>query len=215
MVRELFKFYIKVIKDPSNNIPSIFFLGVATFGVITLFSIIITDIFTFPFILVATIASFIAMWYIKILGTLTQNLDKMEENIDTLKESNDRLHSELKAMQTLRESLEAYAKENNSNLKKVVEDINSSFKKLERITQENERVLLYKIAQDLEFMDNRAGMSQEEYDRFIKRVPDYLKKEFKPFMEVAKEDGKIDYRELEGVIKSILDHKRVGIKEKI
>ncbi len=68
----------------------------------------------------------------------------MEENIDTLKESNDRLHSELKAMQTLRESLEAYAKENNSNLKKVVEDINSSFKKLERITQENERVLLYK-----------------------------------------------------------------------
>jgi uncharacterized protein YoxC len=210
MVRELFKFYIKVIKDPSNNIPSIFFLGVATFGVITLFSIIITDIFTFPFILVATIASFIAMWYIKILGTLTQNLDKMEENIDTLKESNDRLHSELKAMQTLRESLEAYAKENNSNLKKVVEDINSSFKKLERITQENERVLLYKIAQDLEFMDNRAGMSQEEYDRFIKRVPDYLKKEFKPFMEVAKEDGKIDYRELEGVIKSILDNKRVA-----
>ncbi len=210
MVRELFKFYIKVIKDPSNNIPSIFFLGVATFGVITLFSMVITDIFVFPFVLVATIASFIAMWYIKLLGTLTQNLEKMEENINVLKESNDRLHSELEAMETLRKSLEAYAKENNSNLKKVIEDINSSFKKLERITKENERVLLYKIAQDLEFMDNRAGMSKEEYNRFIKRVPEYLKKEFKPFIEVAKEDGKIDYRELEGVIKSILDNKRVA-----
>jgi biopolymer transport protein ExbB/TolQ len=209
-MRELISFYAKVLKNPIQNIPSIFFLGVALFGLLTLFSLIVTDILTFPFILIATIASFIAMWYIKILGTLSENLEKMEQNIDKLKESNDKLHNELKAMQALRESLEAYAKENNSSLKKVIEDINNSFKKLEEITKENERVLLYKIAQDLEFMDRKAGMSKEEYDRFIKRVPEYLKGEFKSFYEVARDDNKIDYKELEGVIKSILENRKVA-----
>jgi len=208
-MRELISFYRKVLKNPISNIPSLFFLGVAIFGLLTLFSLLFTDIFTFPFVLIATIASFIAMWYIKILGTLSQNLEKMEQNIDRLKESNDKLHSELQAMQSLRRSLETYAKENNSNLKQVIEDINGSFKKLEEITRENERVLLYKIAQDLEFMDRKEGMSQEEYRRFIKRVPDYLKGEFKDFNEVAQNDNRIDYRELEGVIKSILENKKV------
>jgi len=207
MVKELFLFYKKVLNNPMSNIPSLFFLGVAIFGLVTLVSLIVTDFFTIPFILIGTIASLIAMWYIKILGTLSENLEKMEQNIDTLKKSNDKLHSELQAMETLRKSLETYAKENDSNLKKVIEDINSSFKKLEEITKENEKILLYKIAQDLEFMDNRAGMSREEYRRFIERVPEYLKTEFKSFEEVAKSDRKIDYEELSGVIKSIITNR--------
>jgi len=211
MLKELLLFYRKVLQNPMSNIPSLFFLGVALFGVVTLISLIVTDIFTFPFILVATIASFIAMWYIKILGTLSENLEKMEENINTLKESNDKLHSELQAMESLRKSLEIYAKENDSNLKKVIEDINNSFKKLERITRENERILLYKIAQDLEFMDKKAGMSKEEYRRFIERVPAYLKTNFKSFDEVAREDKRIDYKELSGVIQNILDKDRPKI----
>jgi len=208
MLKELFLFYRRVLQNPMSNIPSLFFLGVAIFGIFTIVSLIVTDIFTFPFILVATIASFIAMWYIKVLGTLSENLERMEENIDTLKQSNDKLHRELEAMENIRKSLEIYAKENDTNLKKVIEDINSSFKKLEQITKENERILLYKIAQDLEFMDNKAGMSREEYNRFIKRVPAHLKGEFKSFDEVARGDKTIDYKELSGVIQSILNQQQ-------
>jgi len=207
MVKELLLFYKKVLNNPMSNLPSLFFLGVAIFGLVTLVSLIVTDFFTIPFILIGTIASLIAMWYIKILGTLSENLEKMEENIETLKKSNDKLHNELQAMENLRKNLEIYAKENDSNLKKVIEDINGSFKKLEEITKENEKILLYKIAQDLEFMDNRAGMSKEEYRRFIQRVPEYLKTEFKPFEEIAKSDKKIDYKELSGVIKSIITNR--------
>jgi len=207
-MKELFAFYKKVLNNPLQNIPSLFFLGVALFGVLTLVSLLVTDILTFPFVFVATIASFLAMWYIKVLGTLSENLEKMEENIDELKESNDKLHEELNAMEKLRKSLESYAQENNSSLKKVISEINQSFEKLEAITKENEKVLLYKIAQDLEFMDKKVGMTQEEYQRFIKRVPRYLKVKFKPFDEIANNDKKIDYKELSGVIQSIIDNQK-------
>ncbi len=153
-MRELFLFYSKVLKNPVKNIPSLLFLTVAIFGIVTLISSFVTDILIFPFTTIATISSFIAMWYIKVLGTLSENLEKMEGSIDELNRSNSRLHSELKAMESLRKSLEEYADESNSNLREVVDSINSSFQKLERITEDNERVLLYKIAQDLEFMDN-------------------------------------------------------------
>jgi hypothetical protein len=56
-------------------------------------------------------------------------------------------------------------------------------------------------------MDNKAGMNQDEYQRFIKRIPIYLKGNFKSFNEVAKSDKKIDYKELSGVIQSILKEK--------
>lgn len=196
-------------KSPLANIPSLFFLGVGLFGLVTLFSMIVTDLFVFPFVLIATIAVFVAMWYIGILGTLKENLEKMEESIENLKNNNDRLRTELNAMEELRKNLEKYADENNSNLKKVLTDINGSFKRLEEITMENEKTLLYRIAQDLEFMDNRAGMSRDEYNRFVKRIPLFLQTSFvslgdKTFDKVAGEDKNIDYKEIEQLIQSII-----------
>ncbi len=208
-MQELLLFYKKVFNHPLQNIPSLFFLGTALFGILTLLSLLISDFLVVPFVLVATVALFVAMWYIKILGTLSENLEKMEENVEQLKDSNDKLHEELQAMENLRKNLESYAQENNTSLKKVVSEINQSFQKLEAITKENEKVLLYKIAQDLEFMDKKIGMSQEEYQRFIKRVPSYLKAKFKPFDEIANSDKKIDYKELSGVIQSILDQQKI------
>jgi hypothetical protein len=80
---------------------------------------------------------------------------------------------------------------------------------LENITIENEKTLLYRIAQDLEFMDKKAGMSRDEYQRFIKRIPLYLQNSFvslgdKTFEEVAGEDKNIDYKEIEQLIQTII-----------
>jgi len=202
-------FIKNTIKNPLSNIPSLFFLGVGIFGLVTLFSLLITDLLVFPFVLISTIATFIAMWYIGVLGTLKENLEKMEKSIEELKNNNDRLRMELNSMEELRKNLEKYADKNNKDFKKVLTDINSSFKRLENITIENEKTLLYRIAQDLEFMDKKAGMSRDEYQRFIKRIPLYLQNSFvslgdKTFEEVAGEDKNIDYKEIEQLIQTII-----------
>jgi hypothetical protein len=91
-------FIKNTIKNPLSNIPSLFFLGVGIFGLVTLFSLLITDLLIFPFVLISTIATFIAMWYIGVLGTLKENLEKMEKSIEELKNNNDRLRMELNSM---------------------------------------------------------------------------------------------------------------------
>ncbi len=201
--------YKQLLKDPLSNIPSLLFLGVALFGIVTLIVSFLTNILVFPFILIAIISSFIALWYIGILGTLKENLEEMEKSINLLKSNNDRLHNELEAMQDLRKHLEIYAKDNQSNFKEVLDNFHKSFKRLEDITISNERTLLYRIAQDLEFMDNKVGMNKQEYERFIRRVPKHLQEAFHKlnkthFDEVAGADKKIDYKEVQSLISSIV-----------
>ncbi len=204
--------YKRLLKDPISNIPSLLFLGVAIFGIVALIVSFITNILVFPFMLIAIISSFIALWYIDILGTLKENLKEMEESINLLKSNNDRLHNELNAMEELRKHLELYAKENKSNFNEVLDNFHKSFKRLEDITISNERTLLYRIAQDLEFMDNKEGMSKQEYKRFIRRVPKHLQLSFDKlnkthFDEIAGADKKIDYKEVQNLISSIITKK--------
>jgi len=208
-MNQILSIYKNIVVNPMSNIPSLLFSGVAMFGVVALFFSFITDLFTFPFILVAIISSLIAMWYIGHLGTLKENLEKMTQSVDMLKSNNDRLHNELNALQKLRQNLEMYAEKNNSDFQKVLEGINQSFQRLEVITTENERTLLYRIAQDLEFMDRKVGMNQDEYQRFIDRVPSHLQTSFlslknTTFTSIAGVDKKIDYKEIENLVTSII-----------
>jgi len=204
-MHELILFYKKVLKDPFENLPSLFFMGVAIFGLLTLLSLIITELLVVPFIILGTVASLIALWYIKLLGTLSENLEKMEQHLNELKRSNDQLHEEIEAMGHLRERLEQYAETNNSTLSKVIEEINRTVYRLEQITRENEKVLLYKIAQDLEFMDHQAGMTENEYQRFIERVPRYLQIEFESFDRLTKDKKLLEYSTLATVIHKIME----------
>jgi len=208
-MNRLFSLYQNLFNSSKLNIPALFFLGVATFGIITLFSSFITDFLLFPFVLVATIASFFAVWYLNILGSLTQQVDKLEITVESLKESNDTLHSELLALTSLRENLELYAKENKKDFTKVLKEINNSFSRLENITKSNERVLIARVAQDLEFLDNKAGMKREEYERFINRVPNNLKAKFNElgynsFDKVAGDNNLVDYKEIKSIVQSVV-----------
>ena len=42
----------------------------------------------------------------------------------------------------------------------------------------NFRSLLEKLAADIEMMDKKEGLSPEEFDRFLARVPKHLKAKF-------------------------------------
>ena len=184
-------------------------MGLGVFGIITLLSSFITDFLLFPFGLVATIASFFAMWYLNILGSLTEQVDKLEVTVESLKDSNDKLHSELLALQSLRESLELYAKNSKNDFSKVLKDINGSFHRLENITRSNEKVLIARVAQDLEFLDAKEGMRREEYERFVNRIPNNLKERFNElgyasFDKVAGDNNIVDYKEIKSIVQSVV-----------
>jgi len=206
---KLFSIYKTLLNNPTSNIPALFFMGLGLFGVIVIIISFITDFFTFPFILVATISSFFAMWYLNLLGSLTEQVGKLETTVETLKDSNDTLHSELLSLQTLRENLEIYAQNNKDDFRKVLNDVNSTFERLENITKENEKVLIARVAQDLEFLDNKEGMKREEYERFINRVPNNLKSKFKElgytsFDKVAGDNNIVDYKEIKNIVQSLV-----------
>jgi FtsZ-binding cell division protein ZapB len=208
-MNKLFSLYKTLFHNDRLNIPALFFMGLGVFGLIALSISFVSDFMLFPFAIMGTLGSFFAMWYLNILGSLTEQVDKLEVTVESLKESNDTLHNELLALESLRESLEMYAKENQKDFSKVLKDINGSFHRLETITKANEKVLIARVAQDLEFLDSKVGMKRDEYERFVNRIPNNLKAKFDAlgyasFDKVAGENKMVDYREIKSIVQSLL-----------
>lgn len=236
-----------LLRDPLSNLPSLFLLGVAVLGIITLLSSFFIDLLVFPFLLIAILASLFAMWHIRILGsmkvqieqlteqnqqfavenktfaesnvafvnnidTLKSNLVDMATTVDTLKLNNDRLHSELTALQTLRMHLQSYADDTKLDFKQLLQEANQSFEHLEVITQANERILLQRVAQDLEFLDREVGMQRSEYERFVRRIPEHLQASFTAlgdtsFEQVAGDDQRVDHDEIQALVHQMIQDK--------
>jgi len=206
---KLFSLYKTLFHKDKLNIPALFFMGLGVFGLIAIITSLISDFMIFPFAIISTLASFFAMWYLNILGSLTEQVDKLELTVENLKGSNDKLHNELLALESLRENLNIYAKENQKDFSKVLKDINDSFNRLENISKENEKVLIARVAQDLEFLDSKAGMKREEYARFVNRIPNNLKQRFDElgydsFDKVAGENNIVDYKEIKSIVQSVV-----------
>ncbi len=208
-MNKIVSLYKTLFANDKKNIPALFFLGLGLFGLLAMITSFISDFMLFPFAMVGTLASFFAFWYLNILGSLTEQVEKLESTVESLKESNDTLHSELVALELLRENLELYAKDNQEDFSKVLKDINDSFRRLENITKSNERVLIARVAQDLEFLDNKEGMKREEYERFVNRVPNNLKEKFNAlgydsFDKVAGANNTVDYKEIKSIVQSVV-----------
>ena len=240
--------------DPFSNLPSFFLMGVGFFGIVTLISSFFVDFLNSPFLIVAILSSFFAMWHIRMLGSLKEqiehlteennklteenrkfsinnknfegkidqfskendilsgNMFEMEQSIEVLKINNDRLHFELEALQTLRGNLQTYADEAQMDFSQLLGEVNQSFQRLEIITMENERALLQRIAQDLEFLDHQPGMQRDEYNRFVERIPTHLQDAFikvgnTSFDQMAGEDEEIDYQEIRALVHSVINDK--------
>lgn len=238
--------------NPLDNLPSLFLLGVAVFGVVTLVSLFIMDMLVFPFVLVAIMTCLFAAWHIRLLGSmkvqvehlteennklsgenekfatsnasftrkieqfeaenqrLSGNLNEMEATADALKKNNDLLHQELTALQNLRNNLQAYADETKLDFSQLLEEVNQNFNRLEVITAANERVLLQRIAQDLEFLDQEAGMQRDEYERFVHRIPEHLQKKFvvldgTSFEQVAGDNKRVDHQEIQTLVHKMIE----------
>jgi FtsZ-binding cell division protein ZapB len=246
-----------LLANPLDNLPSLFLMGVAAFGLLTLVSFFVMDLLTIPFILVATFASLFAAWHIRLLGSmkvqiehlteqnnklatenekfaasnasftqkieqfeggntrLGHNLTEAEAIADALKHNNNRLHQELGALQSLRSNLQRYADETKLDFSQLLDEVNESFRHLKVITIANERVLLQRIAQDLEFLDHKIGMQKDEYERFVKRIPEHLQSAFTQladtsFEAVSGDDQQVDHKEIQALVKQVIKEKVVG-----
>jgi len=140
---------------------------------------------------------------------LTKNLTDMEVTVDRLKANNDHLHQELRALQELRINLQSYADETKLDFSQLLQEVNQSFAHLEVITQANERVLLQRVAQDLEFLDHEVGMQRNEYERFVQRIPEHLQASFTAlgdtsFEQVAGDDQQVDYKEVQALVHQVI-----------
>jgi len=82
------------------------------------------------------------------------------------------------------------------------------YDKIDAITKENEKIILFKAIQDVEFIDRSEGISKIEYKRFVKRVPERLQPEFEKeeysFETLSKGDGLIEVKELHAIGRKLL-----------
>ena len=90
----------------------------------------------------------------------------------------------------------------------ILGEANKIHAKMERMTNQNERALLGKIAQDIEFLDKDAGMQEAEFNDFFARIPPHLQNRFKAlgltFAKVAGDDGVVDFMEIEDMINKLM-----------
>ena len=140
---------------------------------------------------------------------LSSSLMDIKATVDDLRGNNDRLHQELSALQELRVNLQSYANDTKLDFSQLLQEVNQSFDHLDLITQENERVLLQRVAQDLEFLDHEVGMQRNEYERFIQRIPEHLQASFTAlgdtsFEHVSGDDQRVDYQEIQALVHRVL-----------
>ena len=123
--------------------------------------------------------------FLKTLEYILTMYDRFENEISKLKEENEKLHSsiddlkkvsnslkkELDNFGKLRENLEEFASQEKNDFNKVMNQLNGNFDRINGLVDEQNRVLLMQLAQNIEFLDRQEGMSKIEFLRFVDRIP--------------------------------------------
>ena len=153
-------------------------------------------------------------WYqIHLLGSLTERLEKFDaentrlhESVENFKEQNaklktvsDRLaeenqqfeneltqmHKTLEGLETVKQTLETYAEENQKDLGAVINSLNDTLQEQKNVvrkqselldqtkeaTRSQEKILLMQLQSQCQFLDQEMGMTQQEYQMFLNMIP--------------------------------------------
>jgi len=136
--------------------------------------------------------------------------NRLMSSVTHLKQTTESLNGELIKFQKLRDSLEGYAEKENADISDAIQHLVGLHDNIKKLTAENERVLLERVVQDIEFLDNEQGITKREYERFLNRIPDHLKRGNEPrFTEMdleMSESGQMvaSYKTMQKVLDSIL-----------
>merc|ERR1711964_272458 len=87
---------------------------------------------------------------------------RLVESVSDLKTTSDQLTNELEGFEKLRATLAEYGGEQNEHIRESMEHIIEIHDNIKRLTLENERVPLERIAQDVEFINGQEGFTKGE-----------------------------------------------------
>lgn len=143
---------------------------------------------------------------------LTSQVEKLEDTVVDMKQASDGLEKELEGFEKLKENFQKFAAETGHDISKVLDNANRIFDKMQSNTANNEKALLGKIAQDMEFVDRDAGMSKEEFNKFLERIPSKLRKKYMSmgytYADIAGADGTIDFMEIDALINKLVEENK-------
>mmetsp|Transcript_9872 Transcript_9872/g.15010 ORF Transcript_9872/g.15010 Transcript_9872/m.15010 type:complete len:218 (+) Transcript_9872:18-671(+) len=103
--------------------------------------------------------------------------------IDDLKTVNNKLSNEIEQFRKLKDSLQRFGEKQNKDFNRILSDVNGQFDRMNNLLHENERVLMMKVAQDVEFLDRNEGLSKTEYQRFVMRIPQRVKVKYETLVQ--------------------------------
>jgi len=136
------------------------------------------------------------------------HVDKLEDSVDELQGVSEKLKEDIEGFGDLRLEMEALAKEAGKDLDDTLDSINGMYDRMTELTLREEKALLKRVAQDLEFLDHDEKMSKEEFQRFLQRIPAQFKKRFEElhltFAAIAGADKGIDYKEMGSLIDKLI-----------
>merc|ERR1719215_2059866 len=136
---------------------------------------------------------------------LKQQCEKLHGSVDKMKANADTLREQLTGLKSLQQTMGKYKDSMGSDFKESMKKAQDMTEKLDRMTNENTKTLLFKVAQDLEFMDDEEGLSKKEYEAFLLRIPAEKKAAFPPFEKVAQgSPPAVSYDSLSEVIDKVL-----------
>jgi hypothetical protein len=175
--------------DPCSHYPVFLYLAAGVFqGIAFAASMSGVDDMCVYALFAGIVVSLLASFYFYTIGTLRDQIENMEDQNEIFELQNNRLHEqleqlegELEAFHDLRDQFKKWGLSNYNSMVSVAKNFVSLFNSLAEVTKkqdeillDNERMLLLKTAQDIEFSDGKPGMTQSQFTEFIGRIPSRL-----------------------------------------
>lgn len=138
---------------------------------------------------------------------LSSSIGRLEDNVDALTKTGDDLRTQVESFALLQAQMKKYADESGRDFKAVFNQATELFEKISKNVKQQQRQLLIDVAQKMEFMDSKEGMTKTEFARFRSRVPDEFKGKF----------AKLDFEKLANAEQDVILYETIDklIKEMI
>jgi len=134
--------------------------------------------------------------------------EKLSTTVTAMGEQHDALTESLKDFDELRAQLNSMAEETGEQFSDLIYKTSETFQKMDDLVHDNERVLLHQLIADVEYFDDKEGMAEKEFRRFVARLPKRYKELIK-----AKEitfatfdtdvNGVIDPKEIKNLVEQL------------
>jgi len=136
--------------------------------------------------------------------------ENLKGSLESLKTQTDTLETQISQFQELQESIGKYAEKNNTDMSEALEKQADMFNKLKGLMSDNAATLLHQVAQDMEYFDDEEGMTEEEFNNWLNRIPGRFRRQLEnkgfSFAQFAGENGDniMDFEEMGKLIDELL-----------